>query len=312
MPDTNTVNTVEKIYCHDRGYRENNDALYALLSQRNNDPMATACMMGGGFGANQWMNNPFAYMMMMAMMRMFGWGDGYGMNGQNAQNIEVQNQLQAIRTQLSDNNNANLLRQAIGDGFSRNDFALSQLAQNLNVDFNSLKDCCCQVQSAIQQVAGTVGLTGERVINAAQLGDMNIISQLKDCCCQNKELVQRMGYENQLGQKDIQFTTQHGFCELGSKMQFGFDFLNRSVERGFAESGFNAERNKCDIVNAINAAQQRTVDILANHWNAEKDNKIQDLKFELSQERQNNFIASRLNALSNGCCGQGNNYQQGL
>ena len=32
-----------------------------------------------------------------------------------------------------------------------------------------------------------------------------------------------------------------------------------------------------------------------NHWNDENQRKIQDLKFELSQERQNNLILNRLN-----------------
>lgn len=294
------ADTVEKIYCHDKG---NNDALMASLLSRNNncDPMAMAMMGGGGFGGT-W-NNPFAYMMMMSMMRWLGYGgDGYGMNGQNAQNIELQNQIQSLRSQLQDNQNTNLLRQAIGDGFTRNDFALSQLSQNLNFDFNGLKECCCQVQAAIQQVAGNIGFTGERVINAAQMGDMNIITQLKDCCCQNKELVQRMGYENQLGQKDIIFNSQRGF-----------DFVNRSVERGFSESGFIAERNKCDIVNAINAAQQRTSDLLTNHWSNSQQREIQDLKAELSNFRQTERILGRLtgnpyyaNGNGCGCCGNGN------
>lgn len=322
------MENVEKIICCDRGHDdnamaaailangarryENNDALYALLAQRrDNDPMAMAAMMGGGFGANQWMNNPFAYMMMMSWMRMFGNGDGWGgRDGQNAQNIELQNQIQSLRSQLQDNQNTSLLRDALGDGFSRNDFALSQLAQNLNVDFNSLKDVVCNIQASIQQVAGQVGFSAERVINAANLGDMNIITALKDCCCGVKELVQRQGYENQLGQKDIQFTTQRGFGELGYKLQGGLDFVNRSVERGFAASDFNAERNKCDIVNAGNANTQRIIDTLTTHWNTEQANKIQDLKFELSQERQNNLILGRLNSLyGGGQCGCGNGVQ---
>lgn len=301
---SDTVEKVEKIYCHD-GYGRNNDALaIAAMCNRNNncDPMAMAMMGNGGFGGN-W-NNPFAYMMMMAMMRWLGIGDGYGygMNGQNAQNIELQNQIQSLRSQLQDNQNTNLLRQAIGDGFNRNDFALSQLSQNLNFDFNGLKECCCQVQAAIQQVAGQVGFTGERVINAAQMGDMNIITQLKDCCCQNKELIQRMGYENQLGQKDIIFNSQKGF-----------DFVNRSVERGFAESGFIAERNKCDVITAINAAQQRTADLLTNHWSNAQQREIQDLKAELSNLRQTERILGRMTgnpyyAGGNGCGCNGNNY----
>lgn len=62
---------VEKIICCDRG---NNDALaYAAMANKQSDPMAMAAMMNGGMG-NQWMNNPFAYIMFLAL---FG-GAGFG------------------------------------------------------------------------------------------------------------------------------------------------------------------------------------------------------------------------------------------
>lgn len=320
------MENVEKIICCDRG-RDDNALTAAILAGRDrNDenPMAMAAMMGGGaFGTNQWMNNPFAYMMMMAMFRMFGWnnegwGNG-GRNGQNAQNIELQNQIESLRSQLNNNQNVQLINDAIGNGFNRNDFALSQLAQNLNVDFNTLQKCCCEVQAQIQGVAGQVGFSAERVINAANLGDCRIIEALKDCCCQNKELVQRMGYETQLGLKDtnyatqmgfkdLGFSTREGFCGLGREVQFGFDRTNTAIERAASSLGFQAQQDKCDIVTAINAAQQRTADLLNGHWSTEKANKIQDLKFELSQERQNNLILSRLGGYNNGCgCGCSNN-----
>lgn len=294
----------EKIYCFGDRDRGSNDLLAGMMAGKdnNNDMWPMMAMMGGGFGANQWMNNPFAYMMMMAWMRNFN-GNGWDGNG-GAQGIELQSQIQSLRTQLQDNQNASLLRDAIGDGFTRNDFALSQLAQNLNVDFNALQKCCCDVQAAIQQVAGQVGFSAERVINAANLGDCRIIEILKDCCCGTKQLIQEMGYQNQLGQKDIQYSTERGFCQLGRDMQTGMDFINRSIERGFAASSYETQKQTCDIINAGNANTQRIIDTLNNHWNDENQRKIQDLKFELSQERQNNLI---LNRLGRGCgCGNGN------
>lgn len=68
-------------------------------------------------GNNQWMNNPFAYMMMLALFGMWGGGFGFGNRGdfgcQNAQNVEMQNQLQAIRSQLQDNQNSGLIIDAV-------------------------------------------------------------------------------------------------------------------------------------------------------------------------------------------------------
>lgn len=150
--------------------------------------------MGGGM--NNWMNNPFAYLMFLALFRNGGFGFGGDGAGTATQDIETQAQLNAIRTQLQDNQNADCIKSAI----QGNGFALSQLAQTLNIDFNTLQKCCCDVQAAIQQVAG-------------------------------------------------QDNTQ------------------------------------------------RIIDTLNNHWKDEQALKIQDLKFELSQERQNNHSSSCTSSL---------------
>ena len=249
-------------------------------------------------------------MMFLALFRngFGGWGTAE-FNGQGQQNIEVQNQLQAIRSQLQDNQNSNLLMDAI----KGNEFALSQLSQNLNVDFNTLQKCCCDVQAAIQQVAGQVGFSAERVINAVNMGDCNVIQALKDCCCQTQQLIQRMGYENQLAQKDTITAMQRGFSDIGFGLQSGFDRTNSGLERGFAQVGYDTQRQTCDIITAGNANTQRIIDTLNNHWSDEQGRKIQDLKFELSQERQNNLILNRLNRLDNGygcgcACGCGSGF----
>lgn len=170
---------VERIYCCDR---DNNDnalaaAILANGNNRRDDWGPMAAMMSGGM--NNWMNNPFAYIMFLALFR----NGGFGFNGDGAcaatQGIETQAQLNAIRTQLQDNQNADCIKSAI----QGNGFAISQLSQMLNIDFNTLQKCCCDIQAAIQQVAGQVNFSAERVINAVNLGDCNIIQALQNCCC---------------------------------------------------------------------------------------------------------------------------------
>lgn len=300
--------TVEKHYCYDHpsAYRSNNDSaiLAASLMNRNNncDGMWPMMMMGGGFGMNQWMNNPFAYMMMMAWMRNFngGWGDG-NFGGQNAQNIEVQNQLQAIRTQLSDDQNSGFIVDAIKGGTAE----VKSLADRLNCDFNTLNSAVCDVRAAIQQVGGQVGFSAERVINAAQMGDMNIITQLKDCCCQNKELIQRMGYEQQLGQKDIISGFTKGFCDLGRDVLFGFDRTNTAIERAASAQAYESQRQTCELKTNQDQNTQRIIDTLNTHWKEELAGKLQKAEFENSQLKQNQYIANLING---GCGCQG--YQQ--
>lgn len=264
------MESVEKIYCGDR---DDSALTTAILANRNND------------GYNNWMNNPFAYLMFLAFARNGGFGNDGNSNAA----------LEAIRTQMQDNQNSSLIMSALGDGFNRNDFALSQLAQNLNVDFNALQKCCCDVQSAIQSVAGQVGFSAERVINAANLGNCNVIQALKDCCCTTQKLILEQGYQNQLAQKDQMFATQAGF-----------DRTNSGLERGFSSVAFQAQQDKCDIIRSNQDNTQRIIDTLNGHWKDEQALQIQDLKFQLSQERQNRLLLSRLGGgcgCDNGCGG---------
>mgnify|MGYP001090258691 FL=1 len=176
---------VERIYCCDR---DNNDnalaaAILANGNNRRDDWGPMAAMMSGGM--NNWMNNPFAYIMFLALFRNGGFGFNGDGTGAATQGIETQAQLNAIRTQLQDNQNADCIKSAI----QGNGFAISQLSQMLNIDFNTLQKCCCDIQAAIQQVAGQVNFSAERVINAVNLGDCNIIQALQNCCCQTQRQI---------------------------------------------------------------------------------------------------------------------------
>lgn len=207
------------------------------------------------------------------------YGDGWnGQNG-NVQRAEIQSQIDSLRNQMSDNHNSDLLMGAI----QGNNQDLKTLAANLNCDFNALQSSVCGIQAAIQDVGGKVGFSAERVINAANLGNLNIIQQLKDCCCTTQQNINRMGYENQLGQKDII-----------NSMQRGFDFNNRSVERGFSALGFQLQQDKCDIIRSNQDNTQRVIDVLNNHWQQDLQQKYNDARLELSQQKQNATIIAAL------------------
>ena len=272
---------VEKIYCCDR---DNNDnalaaAILANGNNRRDDLGSMAAMMGGGM--NNWMNNPFAYLMFLAFTR----NGGFGNDNNNAA-------LEAIRTQMQDNQNSSLIMSALGDGFNRNDFALSQLAQNLNVDFNTLQKCCCDVQAAIREVGGAVNFSAEKVINAANLGDCRIIEALNSCCCST---------QRQIADFRADLLLQN--CKDTAELRNGQRDLGFAITQGFSSTAFQAQQDKCNILRAGQDNTQRIIDTLNNHWKDEQALKIQDLKFELSQERQNNLINERFNRLGNCGCG---------
>lgn len=261
----------EKIYCTDC---RSNDALWAatMANSRNNDPMAMAAMMNGGMG-NQW-NNPFIYLVWMMFARRM-WGD----DGSNVQNAEIQGQLNALRTQMSDNQNASNIIDAV-KGVGCN---VSQLAANLNCDFNTLNAAICDVRGGIDRLGGAVGMSAERVINAIGTGNLNLVQQLKDCCCTTQQNIIKMGYENQLGQKDIINT-----------MQSGFDRTNTGLERGFSALGYQMATDKCDILRGAQDNTQRIIDTLNQHWQADLQQRYNDARLELSQQHQNATLIAAL------------------
>lgn len=260
--------------------------LGAMANRDNNNPWAMAAMMRDRDDADMW-NNPFAYMMMMGMMRyMYGADWNNRDNGADVQRAEIQGQIESLRNQMADNQNSNLLMGAIqGNG---ND--LKMLASNLNCDFNALQNSICGIQAGIQQLGGQVGFSAERVINAISQGNLQMIMALKDCCCQTQQNIIRMGYENQMGQKDIV-----------NQMQQGFSYTNTGIERAASNLGFQMQQDKCDIIRSGENNMQRILDTLNGHWDREKSDEIQDLKFKNSQMQQNLFMYN----LYNGGCGCG-------
>lgn len=106
------ADTIEKIYCTDG---RDNDLAAILAATKNNDPATMMAAMGGGM--NNWMNNPFVYLVwMMFANRMWG--------GEQNGNPAIQAQIDSLRNQMTDNQNSNLLMDAVHG----NTAAITQLA----------------------------------------------------------------------------------------------------------------------------------------------------------------------------------------
>ena len=158
--DTTKVIAVEK-----EGSAMNMAALMtALNNSRNNPAEMLALLNNNGINGNQ------AYWFIFMMM-MWGWG-GNGWGGANRNNID--DQLNAIRTQINNNSNTDLLNQAI----QGNTAAMQQLAMNLGQNYTAVSTAICGVQNAISQVGGRVDFNAERTINAFNFGNSQTQNQL--------------------------------------------------------------------------------------------------------------------------------------
>lgn len=187
---------------------------------KNDNPLAMAAMMNGGMN-NQW-NNPFIYLVwMMFAQRM--WGNNWGDGANNAQ-------LDALRTQMQDNQNSGLLMDAV----KGNNAAIGQLAGQLNCDFNTLNSAICDVRGGIDRLSGQVGFSAERVINAVQAGDSNLASKIQDCCCENRLAI----------------------CNQTNTLTNAINGVAVGQERGFSSVAYETQRQTCDILGAIDKQTQ--------------------------------------------------------
>lgn len=285
------MDTPEKVYCCEN---PTNSVLASLLANKNNSAMDYAALLNGGMG-NQW-NNPFIYLVWMMFANRF-FGNGEFGNGQNAQNIEVQNQLSALREQMNGNQNTNLMMDAI----KGNNQALTTLGANLNCDFNTLQQAVCGVQAAIQQVAGQTGFSAERVINAVNQGDLNMVQQMKDCCCATQKSILTQGYEAQLqnerlssvlGSKIDSFRAAEQLqeCQYHGDTIATLNRVDNDIITGLSKLGFQAFADKAEMIKANNDNTQRILDWLNGNKNLELSQALQDEKFKNSQLTQTQQI----------------------
>lgn len=143
-------------------------------------------------------NNPWMYLVMLAL---FGGGafGNYGNRGgvgvgAAALDIETQNKLNSLQAQINDNNNNEWAREAI----QGNTFAISQLSQSLNVNYNALSAAIANITNSINQLGAQNGMGFAGVTNAINLGNLNLIQQLKDCCCATQKQILEQGYQGRI------------------------------------------------------------------------------------------------------------------
>lgn len=234
----------------------------ALLTNNNNSdfwPMM-AMMNNGGFGG---MNGGWWIWILLLLFGNGGWG-GYGNNNLGL-TTGFQDRLSTIQETLQDNHNSDLLMSAI----KGNEGATRELAATLNCDFNTLNSNICAIQGAIKEVGGQVGFSAERVINAVNAGDCNVIQAIKDCCCNTQQSILKMGYDNQIA-------TLNQTNALTSTL----NTINNGLERGFSSVAYETSKQTCDIKEMI---QDSTAQILAGQRAAEMremQNKIDALRDE--------------------------------
>lgn len=269
---------MEKTYVFDtadRGF-DSSALIASLMQNKGVDPNLMAMLTNASKNQDAWGGGGMWWIWVIIMFWLWG-GRGNGMFGANADGIP---------NQLNNDFGREVLLQAING----NGQALSQLATTLNCDVNTLQTAVGQVQSSIQTVGSQVGMTGQQIINAIQSGNCQLGNQLAQCCCNIQDSITKTSYENQLSNINQTNTLQNAI-----------NFVNGSVERGFASTAYATAQQTCDLKSAIAAQTTLINDKFCQLEMREMQNKIDALRQEnntlalaASQQAQTASIISQV------------------
>lgn len=155
----------------------------SLLGGNKMDPNLVAALMNGRNNQDQFGGANGWWLWIIVLFWLWGgrgFGNGFGGNGNDC----CANGLPA---QLNNDYGRELLMQAIQGNRS----AIDQISNALNCSTSQLQNAICNVQGAIDKVAGQVGMTSQAVINAVQQQGCEIGNQISSCCCNLQSAIPR-------------------------------------------------------------------------------------------------------------------------
>ena len=180
----------------------NNDLISAIMSLKNGN--ANADMM----------NNPFLWLIFLAL---FG-NNGFGFGGNN--NAVANADIQRLEGLINNNHN--------------NDLALSAINGN---------------REAINQLANTFNCSVASLSNAID----NVRNAMSSCCCDIKTLIQSTSYETQLRDLQNTTTITNNLCNISNAINQGFATIGYNQATQTATIVENANANTQRIVDTLNA-----------------------------------------------------------
>lgn len=152
----------------------------------------------------------------------------------------------------------------------------------------NIDNALCSIQNAIGKVGGEVGFSAERVINAVNAGDCNVIKAISDCCCTTQRSIDavnlnltQMNADNRLSicqqTNTLQNAITSGFNTLSNENATRFNILGAKIDAQtqiindkFCQLEMREMQNKIDTLrdekNALQSSallQQQTSNIVS-------------------------------------------------
>lgn len=195
----------------------------------------------------------------------FGWngngGFGGGFGGNNGAGF--------LSNQINNDAGRELIMQAVTSQGEQSRAAIQTLSTMLGQDFNLVNSQIQNIQSALNQVANTQGMTALQVINAIQAGNSSLASQFQKCCCDN----------------------QLAICQQTNALQNSINGVQQSV----AAKAASDQLAMCQQTYALTDTMNRNYINLDNKIDAlessRKDREITALTAEVATLKSQNFTA---------------------
>lgn len=208
----------------------------SLLGGNKMDPNLVAALMNGRNNQDQYGGANGWWLWIIVLFWLWG-GRGFG-NGFGNGNECCANGLPA---QLNNDYGRELLMQAIQGNRS----AIDQISNALNCSTSQLQNAICNVQGAIDKVAGQVGMTSQAVINAVQQQGCEIGNQISSCCCNlsslinqstcaTQNMITQQGFDNQLRTLEqtnvLQNNINNGLANNREQSTSQFNILSAKID----------------------------------------------------------------------------------
>lgn len=252
--------------------------LASLCNKQGLDPNAVFAMMNNR-GNCGWGDMGAWWIIVLILFGFGGWGNGFGggFGGRgSAQGLADLGNL------VNNDAGRDLIMQAI----QGNATAISQLASTVHCDQNALMGA---VQNLSTQLCN-LGMGQKDVIFAIQNGNQAILSKLCDCCCDLRQQV-----------ADFRGDIALQMCNQTNSLTNSINFVNSSVERGFAATNYAFADQTCQLKHAIAEQTQVINDKFCQLEMREQQREIQNLRDQVqayqlsaSQQTQTANIVSQL------------------
>lgn len=200
----------------------------------------------GGFGGGMFngMNGIYDLFGLAIIAGIFGWNGNGGFGGNRGNcgggcgDGGAAAAAAILASQLSTDTGREVVMNSITAQGEASRTAIQTLSTMLGQEFSTVNCAVQNIQNSLCQIANQQGMSSLQVINAIQAGNASLASQLAQCCC----------------------NTELQMCQQTGALKEAINFVNSSVERGFASTNYETYKQTCELSKAIETSTNRILE----------------------------------------------------